>query len=109
METAPTRRERFRRSLWSPGDGRIAIAQDGPEVLSIQLQEKKSRLVRIFIGNSATVFSRLMAITFAGLAVAYLFGESAWLAVLGAWRGVSSVAVTRFGPAKPQTPQPDVF
>jgi uncharacterized membrane protein YqjE len=70
-------------SLRALGDGLMASVQNRLELLSVELQEEKFRLIQTFIWISAAVFTGMMAITFASLTLVYLFWESARLAVLG--------------------------
>ena len=53
------------------------------ELIAIELQEEKLRLIQTFIWISAAVFTGMLAITFASLTLVYLFWVSARLAVLG--------------------------
>ena len=75
-------------SLRALGDGLMASVQDRLELLSVELQEEKFRLIQTFIWISAAVFTGMMAITFASLTLVYLFWESARLAVLGGLTGL---------------------
>jgi uncharacterized membrane protein YqjE len=70
-------------SLRSLGDGLLASLQDRLELVGVELQEEKFRLIQIFIWIVAGIFSAVMAIAFASLTLVYLFWESARLAVLG--------------------------
>ncbi|SDS13727.1 phage holin family protein [Opitutus sp. GAS368] len=65
------------------GDALVATLQDRLELVSVELQEEKFRLIQIFVWISAAVFSGMMAITFASLTLVYYCWESARLAVLG--------------------------
>ncbi len=65
------------------GRGLLASVQDRIELVSLELQEEKLRLIQTFIWISAAIFASMMALTFASLALVYLFWESARLAVLG--------------------------
>lgn len=65
------------------GDGLLATVHDRLELISIELQEEKYRLIQTFIWISAALFTGMMAVTFASLTLVYLFWESARLAVLG--------------------------
>ena len=65
------------------GDSLLASVQDRLELFSLELQEEKLRLVQTFFWISATIFTGMMAITFASLTLVYLFWDSARLAVLG--------------------------
>jgi uncharacterized membrane protein YqjE len=69
-------------SLRSLGDGLLASAHQRVELVSVELQEEKFRLIQTFIWISAVVFSATMALMFASLTVVYLFWDSARLAVL---------------------------
>jgi len=83
MDTATPGPTGFLSSLRSLGDALLASAQDRLELVSIELQEEKFRLLRTFVWVSAIVFLGMMAIIFASLTLVYLFWESARLAVLG--------------------------
>jgi uncharacterized membrane protein YqjE len=83
MEPATPASAGFLHSLRSLGDGLLATVQDRLELLSIELQEEKFRLIQTFVWISAAVFTGMMAITFASLTLVYLFWANARLAVLG--------------------------
>ena len=70
-------------SLRRFGGGLLATVQDRVELVSLELQEEKLRLIQTFIWISAAIFASAMALTFASLTLVYLFWESARLAVLG--------------------------
>ncbi len=70
-------------SLRSLCDGLIASGEKRLELLSVELQEEKLRLIQVFIWISAVLFTGMMAITFASLVLVYVFWESARLAMLG--------------------------
>jgi uncharacterized membrane protein YqjE len=72
----------FLASFRKLGDVLLATVSDRLELFSLELQEEKYRLIRIFLWISAGVFTGMMAVTFASLALVYLFWESARLAVL---------------------------
>lgn len=65
------------------GDSLIASVQDRLELVSLELQEEKLRLVQAFFWISAAIFTGMMAVMFASLTLVYLFWDSARLAVLG--------------------------
>jgi uncharacterized membrane protein YqjE len=69
-------------ALRALGDGVLAGVQDRLELLSLELQEEKFRLIKTFLWISAAVFTAIMAITFVSLTVVYLFWAGARLAVL---------------------------
>lgn len=70
-------------SLKALCDGLLASGVRRLELFSLELQEEKIRLIQVFIWISAVVVSGVMAITFASLALVYVFWDSARLAVLG--------------------------
>lgn len=70
-------------SLRALGDALVASLENRLELLSVELQEEKFRLVQTFIWISAAVFTGMMAIVFASLTVVYLFWENARAAALG--------------------------
>jgi len=73
----------FLASFRALGDVLLATVSDRLELFSLELQEEKFRLIRIFLWISAGIFAGMMAVTFASLTLVYLFWESARLAVLG--------------------------
>jgi uncharacterized membrane protein YqjE len=83
MEPATPASAGFLHSLRALGDSLLATVQDRLELLSVELQEEKFRLIQTFVWISAAVFTGMMAITFASLTLVYLFWASARLAVLG--------------------------
>ena len=70
-------------SIRGLADGLLQTAHDRLELFAVELHEEKFRVIQLFIWISAAIFSAILAITFASLAVVYLFWESARLAVLG--------------------------
>jgi uncharacterized membrane protein YqjE len=82
METPPPSSPGFVRSFRVLGDGLLGLVQDRLQLLSVELHEEKFRLIQIFIWISAAVFSAMMAVTFASLAIVYLFWEGARLGAL---------------------------
>jgi uncharacterized membrane protein YqjE len=82
MEIKPPASPGFLGSFRVLGDSLLAGVQDRLSLLSLELQEEKFRLIRIFLWISAAVFAGVMAVAFASLALVYLFWESARLAVL---------------------------
>lgn len=64
-------------------DSLLGSVHDRIELISVELQEEKQRLIQIFIWISVAIFTAMMAIVFASITVVYLFWESARLAVLG--------------------------
>jgi uncharacterized membrane protein YqjE len=92
METTPGHTG-FLCSLRSLGEGLLASVQDRLELVSIELQEEKFRLIRIFVWVSAAVFLGMMAIMFASLTLVYLFWDSARILVLGGLTAFYAVAL----------------
>jgi uncharacterized membrane protein YqjE len=82
METATPAPAGFLSSFRALGDGLLATVEDRLELLSVELQEEKFRLIQTFIWISAAVFTGMMATAFASLTLVYFFWESARLAVL---------------------------
>ncbi|MFT3867178.1 MAG: phage holin family protein [Nibricoccus sp.] len=82
METARSSPAGLLSALRSLGDGLLAMAHDRLELLSVELQEEKYRLILTFIWITAAVFMGMMAVSFASLTLVYLFWESARVAVL---------------------------
>lgn len=77
--TAPTG---YLHSLRAFGDSVLGTVHDRLELFSVELQEEKCRLIRIFIWISAAVFTSMMVATFASLTLVFVFWESARLPVL---------------------------
>jgi uncharacterized membrane protein YqjE len=69
-------------SLADLGHSLIGTVQERIELVSIELQEEKWRLIRHVIWGSAAVFAGVMTLSFATLTIVYLFWESARLGVL---------------------------
>ena len=80
-------------SLRSLGDSLLGLVQERIELLSVEVQEEKFRLIQIGIWISAAVFTAMMTLTFASLVLVYLFWDSARLAVLGGLAGFYAVAL----------------
>lgn len=83
----------FLDSLRHLGDGLLGAVHDRVELLAVELHEEKFRLIRIFVWISAAVFTGMMALTFASLALVYLFWDGARLAVLGGLAGFYLIAL----------------
>lgn len=82
MESTTTEKGPFFSSLRSLGFGLLTLLKDRAELVSVELQEEKLRLIQMFAWISATVFTAFMAIAFASLTLVYAFWESARLSVL---------------------------
>jgi uncharacterized membrane protein YqjE len=79
-------------SLRSLGDGLLASVEDRLELFAVEVQQEKFRLIQMEFWIWGVIFSGMMAITFASLAMVYLFWESARVAVLGGLAVMYSVA-----------------
>src|SRR2546423_864954 len=97
-------------SLRILGDSLIAGVQGRLELFSVELQEEKFRLIQIFVWISATVFTAMMAVTFASLTLVYFFWESARLAVLGGlaalYGGAAAAIIVAFRRYLARQPKP---
>ena len=69
-------------SLRRLGDNLLGTVHDRIELVAIELQEEKHRLIQTFIWISVAVFTGMMALVFISLTVVYLFWEQSRLGVL---------------------------
>lgn len=83
METPSLPSAGILNSIRALADSLLGIVQDRLELVSVELQEEKLRLIQIFIWISAAIFTGMMAVTFASIFIVYLLWESARLAALG--------------------------
>ena len=96
MEKIPRGPEGIIGSIRLLGDNLLASVHDRLELLSIDLQEEKFRLIQTCVWIGAAFFTGMMTVVFASLVLVYAFWESARLAVLGgltAFYGISLVLV----------------
>lgn len=98
--------EAFRRL----GETLIGTLHDRIELLSIELEEEKRRLIRLFVAVGAALFAGLMAVTFAGITLVYFVPEPArpW-ALLGltlAYAGAAVALVVAVRRALARQPRP---
>lgn len=63
-------------------DGLLGSIESRLQLLAVEVQEEKYRLIQNFIWISAALFAGMLAITFFSLTVVYLFWDRARLAVL---------------------------
>jgi uncharacterized membrane protein YqjE len=63
--------------------GMVDGVRDRIELLAVEVQQEKFRLVQILIWIAAAVFAAAMCLAFASLTLVYLLWESARLAALG--------------------------
>jgi uncharacterized membrane protein YqjE len=64
-------------------DGLMATVQDRLELVAVELEEEKLRLIQVFIWINLAFFTGMLAVTFLSLTVVVLFWERARLAVVG--------------------------
>jgi uncharacterized membrane protein YqjE len=82
METPPSAPPGFLHSVRALADSLLATVEDRLELVSVELQEEKHRLIQVFIWISAAVFTAVMAVTFASITLVYLLWDSARLTAL---------------------------
>jgi uncharacterized membrane protein YqjE len=58
-------------------DNLLGSVHDRLELISVELQEEKQRLIQIFVWISAAIFTGMMAIAFASFTIVFLFWENA--------------------------------
>ena len=83
MDNPPPTPSGFMDTLRSLGDALLASVHDRVELFSVEQQEVKFRLIRMFIWICAGLFAGAMALTLLSLTLVYLFWDSARLVVLG--------------------------
>ncbi|MEO7413519.1 MAG: phage holin family protein [Opitutaceae bacterium] len=64
-------------------DNLLRSVHDRIELISVELQEEKQRLIQLFVWISVAIFTGMMALAFASFTLVYLFWESARLIALG--------------------------
>jgi len=64
-------------------DGMLGSAQNRLQLLSVELQEEKLRLIQVFIWVAATVFAGMMAIALLTVTIVSFFWDTARFAALG--------------------------
>jgi uncharacterized membrane protein YqjE len=83
MSTPPPATEGFVGTLRALGESLVSALHSRVELISLELQQEKFRLVQTFIWISTAVFTAAMAVTFACLTLVYFCRENARLATLG--------------------------
>lgn len=91
MDTAAPAKGLFG-ALHKLGENLFVILKARAELISLEVQEEKFRLVQIFVWISAVVFTAAMAVSFVSLTIVYFFWESARLAALGGLGAFFSLA-----------------
>jgi uncharacterized membrane protein YqjE len=69
-------------SLRQLGDNLLGTVHDRLELLAVELQEEKFRILRILILANAAIFSAFLALIFLSITITYLFWDSARVWVL---------------------------
>jgi uncharacterized membrane protein YqjE len=70
-------------TLRTLGDSLLGSLHDRLELISVEVQEEKHRLIRTFVWISAAIFTGMMAIAFASLTLVVCFWDTARVAALG--------------------------
>ncbi len=83
MESSHPASSGFFKNLSGLGDSLLGALQERIELVSVELQEEKYRLVRLIIWGGAAVFAGVMTLSFATLTLVYLLWDTARLAALG--------------------------
>jgi uncharacterized membrane protein YqjE len=100
----------FLDSFRALGESLVVSLHDRIELVAVELQEEKFRLIQIFFWISAVVFTAMMTIVFASLTLVYLFWDSARLTALGGltivYAGVSITVIVLFRRYLSRQPQP---
>ena len=110
METESPDKPGFLGSFRALGDGLLTSAQDRLELLVVEWQEEKFRLVQTFIWVSAALFAGMLTVTFASITLVYFFWDSARLAVLAGltlfYAGITAAVIIAFRRYVARQPRP---
>src|SRR3954471_24394269 len=71
-------------SVRSLVDNLLGSVHDRVELIAVELQEEKQRLIQLFIWISVAIFTGMMALAFASITLVFLFWENSRIAALGA-------------------------
>lgn len=80
-------------ALKALGENLIGGLKERLELLSVEVQEEKFRLIQIFIWISAATFTAMMMLAFASFTVVYLFPEENRLLAMGGITLVYAIAL----------------
>ena len=80
-------------SLRGFADGLIGSAHDRLDLLAVELQEEKYRLIQVFIWISTIVFLAMLATIFASIAVVVLLWDTARIAAVCSLAGLYVVGL----------------
>lgn len=81
MPSATSSGPGFVEALRTLADNALAAVESRVQLIALEVQEEKLRLVRTFIWISAVVFTALFALAFGSIAVAVYFWEQARVVV----------------------------
>ena len=70
-------------TLRALGDSLLGSLHDRLELISVEVQEEKHRLIQTFVWISAAIFTGMIAIAFASLTLVVYFWDTARVAALG--------------------------
>jgi len=70
-------------TLRALGDSLVGSLHDRLELISVEVQEEKHRLIQTFVWISAAIFTGMMAIAFASLTLVVYFWSTARVAAIG--------------------------
>jgi len=82
----------YLQSLRALGDTLLANVQGRVDLFAVELEEQKLRMIQTFIWICVSVFTGMLAVTFASLTLVYLLWETARLAALGGLTALYTVA-----------------
>jgi uncharacterized membrane protein YqjE len=75
-------------------DHLVGGMQSRVELISIELQEEKYKLIQTFVWISAIVFTGLMAVAFGSITIIYYFWETERLLALGGLTALYAISFT---------------
>src|SRR5688572_12716712 len=97
-------------SLRSLAEGLIGSAHDRLELLAVELDEEKHRLIQIVVWISGIVFLAMLTTVFASMALVVLFWETSRVAIVcslaGAYGGALVVVILGFRRYLKRQPKP---
>lgn len=84
----------FLDSVRQLGENLLSTVHDRLELLTLELQEEKLRILRILVLINAAIFSAFLALIFLSVTITYLFWESARIWVLAGFTVLYFAAFT---------------
>jgi len=79
-------------SVRSLVDNLLGSVHDRVELISVELQEEKQRLIQLFIWISVAIFTGMMALAFASITVVFLLWDHARIAALSVITVIYAIA-----------------